>query len=137
MKNNHVVITTWITWHNEALWYIFGNSLNSFPEVYWTGQLGDSETSVSAVWVWHAIWVSQLHSVPVYTRLETRVSTISVSSCEYSLRVLKSVFWAERAFMFVEKIVEEILVSIYHNFFATAICNVGFKEKCGYKRKKR
>ncbi len=30
-----------ITWHNEALRYIFENLLNSFPEVHWTGRLGD------------------------------------------------------------------------------------------------
>ncbi len=70
------IVTTGITWHNEAHWHI--SSYN------WTWQFGDLSL---AVWVWHTIWVPQLHSLQVSEWLETRVSAILVSLCQYSLTV--------------------------------------------------
>ncbi len=70
-------ITTGIAWHNEAHG-LSGSQLNS-------------ATWISSVWVWHAIWFSQLHSLQVSVSLETQVSLILVSWCEYSLSELSSV----------------------------------------------
>ncbi len=52
---------------------------------FWiTTELSNSMTLFLAVWVWLAIWVSQLHSLQVVW-LETRVSAIYVLLCEYRL----------------------------------------------------